>query len=95
MTVAELDVRMSSSELTEWIAYENLTGPLGRRRQDIQAATIAAVIANANRSKGRKFKITDFLIPYGRKKPDPKDLLAMVKEINQGLGGEYIGRPDS
>lgn len=95
MTVAELDLRMSSSELTEWIAYENLTGPLGRRRQDIQAATIATVIANANRSKGRKFKISDFLIPYGRKKPDPRDLLTMVKEINASLGGDYVGGPDS
>src|SRR3546814_10930115 len=53
-TVAELDVRMSSSELTEWMVYEKITGPLGRRRGDIQAATIAATIANANRSKKSK-----------------------------------------
>lgn len=95
MTVGELDYRLTSSELTEWAAYENLTGPLGRKRQDIQAATIAATIANANRSKGKKFRITDFLIPYGRKKPEPKDLLAMVKEMNAAMGGEYVGGPDS
>ncbi len=95
MTVGELDFRLTSSELTEWMAYENLTGPLGRKRQDIQAATIAAVIANANKTRGKKFKITDFLIPYGRKKPEPQDLLATVKEINASMGGEYVGRSDS
>lgn len=85
---------MSSSELTEWMAYEKITGPLGRRRQDIQAATVAATIANANRSKGKKFKIKDFLIPYGRKKLTPRDMLAAVKAANQSLGGDYVGRPD-
>lgn len=94
MTVGELDLRLSSSELTEWMAYENLTGPLGAKRQDIQAATIAAVIANSSRSKGKKFKILDFLIPYGRQKPSSEDLLVKLKEINKGLGGEYVGRSD-
>lgn len=94
--MAELDYLLTSSELTEWMAYEKLTGPLGSKRQDIQAATIASVIANANRGKGsKKFKITDFLIPYGRNKPSPQDLLSMVKEMNQSLGGEYVGRSDS
>lgn len=94
MTVADLDARLSSSELTEWIAYERMTGPLGLRRHDIQAATIAATIANANRSKGgKRFKISDFLVPWGRKKRDPRELLAMVKEMNRNLGGEYVGGP--
>lgn len=96
MTVADLDSRLSSYELTEWMAYEEITGPLGRKRQDIQAATIAATIANANRGKkGKKFKISDFLIPWGRKKKSGLELLAAVKEINAGLGGEYVGGSDS
>jgi hypothetical protein len=94
MTVADLDSRLSSTELTEWIAYEKMNGPLGSKRQDIQAATISATIANANRSKGKKFKISDFLIPWGRKKKDPNELLAVIKELNQDMGGEYIGRSD-
>jgi hypothetical protein len=96
MTVSELDLRMSSSELTEWMAYERITGPLGRRRQDIQAATISATIANANRGKGgRRAEVKDFLIVYGGQKPSPSDMLAMVKEMNAALGGEYVGGPDS
>lgn len=93
MTVADLDSRLSSSELTEWIAYESITGPLGRRRQDIQAATIAATIANANRGKkGKKFKLSDFLIPYGTtEQKSPAQLLAAIKSINKAMGGEERG----
>lgn len=96
MTVADLDSRLSSAELTEWIAFESITGPLGRRRQDIQAATIAATIANANRGKsGRKFKLSDFLIPYGTSdRKSPEQMLAAIKSLNKSMGGEERGRRD-
>ena len=95
MTVADLESRLSSSELTEWIAFEKLTGPLGRRRNDIQAATIAATIANANRGKrGKKFKMTDFLIPYGEQRKGPEDMLAAIRGINRSMGGVERGRRD-
>ncbi|AVP41354.1 hypothetical protein SEA_YARA_20 [Streptomyces phage Yara] len=90
MTVADLDSRLGSAELTEWMAFERMTGPLGRRRQDIQAATIAATVANASRTKkGKTFKMTDFLIPYGeeqRKTPD--QMLAEIRKLNAAMGGE-------
>jgi hypothetical protein len=93
MTVADLDNRLSSAELTEWIAFERMTGPLGRRRNDIQAATIAATIANANRGKGgRKFKMTDFLIPYGETRKSPQQMLETIKGLNRAMGGEERGR---
>lgn len=94
MTVADLDSRLSSAELTEWMAYENMTGPLGRRRQDIQSATIAATIANANRGKGgRKFKLSDFLIPYGTsERKSPEQMLSAIKSLNKSMGGEERGR---
>lgn len=95
MTVAELDYRMGSAELTEWMAYENMTGPLGRRRHDIQAATIAATIANANRGKGgRKAKISDFLVSYGRQASTPEQMLEKIKNINRAMGGVEHGRRD-
>lgn len=93
MTVWELESRLSSSELSEWMAYEKITGPLGRRRQDIQAATVAMTIANANRGRGKKFKISDFLVPYdtlGRRK-SPRELLEKIKGFNKSLGGEVRG----
>lgn len=96
MTVADLDSRLDSSELTEWMAYEDLAGPLGQRRNDIQAATIAATIANANRGKGgRKFKLSDFLIPYGgSERKSPEQLLSAIKSMNKAMGGVERGRRD-
>lgn len=81
---------MSSSELTEWMVYEKITGPLGRRRLDIQAATISATIANANRSKkAKRAQISDFLIDYSRasRKKTGRELLATLKDINSALRG--------
>jgi hypothetical protein len=96
MTVADLDSRLGSAELTEWMAYENMTGPLGRRRQDIQAATIAATIANANRGKkGKKAKIADFLVPYGKQASTPQQMFEKIRAINKAMGGvEHGGRDD-
>lgn len=95
MTVADLDSRLGSAELTEWMAYENMTGPLGRRRGDIQAATIAATIANANRGKkGKKARIVDFLIEYGKQSKTPQQMLDMIRSLNRSMGGEEHGRRD-
>uniref|UniRef100_A0AAU2A217 DUF4035 domain-containing protein n=1 Tax=Streptomyces sp. NBC_00093 TaxID=2975649 RepID=A0AAU2A217_9ACTN len=87
MTVADLDSRLGSAELTEWMAFERLTGPLGRRRHDIQAATIAATVANANRGKGRRSKVSDFLPPYGTQRKSPQEMLAAIRGINRSMGG--------
>lgn len=95
MTVADLDSRLGSAELTEWVAFERITGPLGRRRHDIQAATIAATIANANRGKrSKRFTVSDFLVPYGTERKRPDDMLAAIRDINRSLGGAEHGRPD-
>lgn len=94
MTVADLDSRMGSAELTEWMAYEKITGPLGRRRHDIQAATISSTIANANRGKGRRLEVRDFLPPYGMERQSPMDMLAAIRGINKAMGGEEHARRD-
>lgn len=84
---------MGSYELTEWMAFERMTGPIGRRRFDIQAATVAATVANSNRGKGgRKFQLKDFLIPYGQERKTPAQMLEVVKGLNKSMGGEERGR---
>jgi hypothetical protein len=92
MTVADLESRMGSAELTEWMAYEEMTGPLGRRRQDIQAATVAAAIANSTRGKrGRKAAIADFLVPYGEQgEKSPEQIL----QAFEAMGGDERGGRD-
>ncbi|MEV6544390.1 DUF4035 domain-containing protein [Streptomyces sp. NPDC051665] len=95
MTVADLDSRLASAELTEWMAYEKITGPLGRRRHDIQAATIASTVANANRGKGgKKFEVRDFLPAYGLERQGPQDMLAAIRGINRSMGGAEHARRD-
>lgn len=91
MTVADLDSRLGSAELTEWMAYEKISGPLGRRRHDIQAATVASTIANANRGKGKKFEVRDFLPAYGLERQGPRDMLAAIRSLNRSMGGAEHG----
>lgn len=92
MTVADLDARMGSAELTEWMAVERITGPFGRRRADIQAAIVAATVANSNRGKGgKRFKVSDFLLPYGVERKGPEEMLAAIRGINQSMGGVERG----
>lgn len=53
------------------MAYERECGPLGPERGDWQAAQVAhAVVAVAAGKKGRRFKLTDFLLKWdgGRKR---------------------------
>lgn len=89
MTVGELLSRISSRELTEWMAYEKIAGPIGPRRGDILAAQIAATIQNVNRPKRRKaVKLADVLLRWDRKEPlSPQEMYERVRQINAALGG--------
>ncbi len=84
MTVAELDRRMSSRELTEWMAYFEVE-PWGEERADLRSGIVASVIANANRDpKKRKqpFAPADFM-PYATRPatdPPPAETLAARTE---------------
>lgn len=84
-------MRTSSAELTEWMAYERVTGPLGPERLDLLHGIQTAVIANANRGKGsRKATPKDFIPTWDRGPKGPQDwrqMLAAVKAYNRRLGG--------
>lgn len=78
---------MSSRELTEWMAYERVTGPLDMRlRGEINAGIIAATVANANGAK-RTAKPGDFLITWFKRKRTVEELWAEVMKANTALGG--------
>jgi len=94
MPVAEMLSRMSSAELTEWMAYEQVAGPLGPERGDQLVAMLASVVANANRAKGRKAKPKDFLPQWDRRREQSwQEQLAAVKQINKALHGTTKRRP--
>jgi hypothetical protein len=73
MTVAELLGRISSRELTEWMAYSRLE-PFGEERQDVRSAIIACTIANCNRGKNQPpYKLADFMPKFKRLIPMDDD----------------------
>jgi hypothetical protein len=75
------------------MVYEKITGPLGRRRQDINAALIAVAITNANKSKkGKTARISDFLIHYEQasQRKTGRELLDTVRSINAAMGGREV-----
>lgn len=91
MPVAEMLARVSSSELTAWIAYERVTGPLGPARADLQAGIVASTVANANRSKGRRAVPADFIPTWDRKPAmDWRQQLATVKTLNRAMRGADV-----
>jgi len=86
MSVRDLLARMSSRELTEWMAYERVTGPLDDRlRGEISAAVIAATVHNVNAKK--KAKVASFLPTWFKRKKTPQEIWQDVMKANAALGG--------
>jgi hypothetical protein len=80
--------------LSEWEAYEVVSGPIGDERLDHLFAGLQSTIANSNRGKRQKpFEAKQFLPRWGRAKEqtegplDGHALLAKVKSINRKMGG--------
>jgi len=62
-TVGELGQRLTSHELSEWMAYAQIE-PFGQGRTDLGAGVVAATVANASgpRKKGQApFRPEDFM----------------------------------
>lgn len=60
MTVREMLQKMSSAELTDWLAYWRLD-PFGEERADLRAGIVAATTANVWAGKGKRAKPADFM----------------------------------
>jgi hypothetical protein len=59
-SVREIE-QWSNSEIAEWSAYYELE-PFGQERSNLHAATIASILANANRGKdAAPFSVQDFM----------------------------------
>lgn len=87
MTVAEVLARTSSHELSEWAAYERITGPLGPARADLHAAIIAATVANSAGGK-RKSAPKDFIPKWDKgAQATPEELFQKAMQINAALQG--------
>ena len=69
MTVRELENRISSRELAEWMAYYS-TEPFGEQRADYRAGLLAATVANSAGAgkKNKALQPTDFIPIYTQPK---------------------------
>lgn len=92
MTVGELLRRISSRELSEWMAYYGQE-PFGDVRADLQAGIIASTIANVNRDPKKQhkgFEPDDFMARFWddeRAKKSPSEIYNSFKTwalISQG-----------
>lgn len=91
-TVAELLARITSRELSEWMAYEQVAGPLGGRRIDHAAALITSAVLNANRGKGQPRRSPEQLLPEwgrprARRRMGPDEMWTAAQAANAKLGG--------
>ncbi|MFE6223333.1 hypothetical protein [Streptomyces sp. NPDC057854] len=90
MTVGELLARISSAELTEWMAYEQVAGILGPERLDLLHSITTATVANTARTRGRAARPADFMPKWdqGAAREQPwEQMLATVTAMNAHLRG--------
>jgi hypothetical protein len=80
---------VTSREITEWMAYERVTGPLGPERMDSLVAMLTATVANTARGKGtRAATPKDFMPKWDRgARQDWREMLSAVKAYNRQIGG--------
>jgi hypothetical protein len=79
---------MSSREFAEWMAYEQVAGPLGPERLDLLHADLMALTFNIWAKKGKEKKPKDFVVDWDRKKAQsPEDMLAMLRNWTVFAGG--------
>jgi hypothetical protein len=86
---------MDSAELTEWMAYEKISGPLGPERIDVLSSIVAATVANTARGKGQRAKEpADFLPEWDQgaeaRARDWEQMLTTVKAMNRRLHGNDL-----
>jgi len=80
--------RMSARELTEWAAYEQVAGPLGGERADVQAAMTAYYVCSALGAK--KLKLDKLLPKWDQAPKQPEawqSIKSKLKALTHSAGG--------
>lgn len=92
MTVAELSGRMSSVELTEWMAFYMLE-PWGTEMELMGHAITASTIYNMNRGKRKKaLGYKDFMPEFGKVKKEQTvdDMIQFAEMMTVAMGGQDL-----
>lgn len=92
-SVKDCQAAISSNEFTEWQAYD-LIEPFGFDRLPAYFGTIAATIANTQRTKNSKvFQWRDFFPPYGETKHQTtEEQISIIEMLNVAFGGQDLRR---
>ena len=92
--MAELLGRISSRELTEWMAFSQLE-PFGADAGFLGHAITSRTVANVNRPKGQKaYEVKDFMPNYERKKQSVEEMVQIAQMMTIGLGGKDLRKED-
>lgn len=96
MTVRRLLAETDALELAEWIAFEQIEGPLGGGRDDYHAGLIAATVVNTQLGKGATpVKVSDFMPEWDQGAPRPvqsdDEMEAIARAMNKAFGGTEVG----
>jgi len=94
MTVGELLARVSSRELSEWMAYAEIE-PFGEVRADLRAGIIASTVANTARDpkkRRRPFQPREFMPRFERPRRQQtwQEQLHIVEMMNVAFGGRDL-----
>ena len=91
MTVSELLNRISSREITEWMAFGQLE-PFGAEAGYIGHAITSKTIADVNRGKNQKaYSVSDFMPKRGKKKlQTAAEMIQFAEMFTIALGGQDL-----
>ena len=82
--------RMSSRELSEWMAFRSIE-PFGGQAEYIGHAITAQTVANVNRKKGSKpHKIDDFIPKFEKQEQTVDQMLQIAQMMTIGMGGQDL-----
>ena len=91
MSVRQLLASLDSSEITEWIAYDQLE-PFGEQREDLRVGQICSTVANHSFSPPKKpHRPSDYMLfsPERQDKPvllqDPKAQSDLIRQALFGV----------
>ncbi|NNF76423.1 MAG: hypothetical protein HKN05_00200 [Rhizobiales bacterium] len=79
----ELHLRLSSFELTEWMAFYTLE-PWGYEIDNFRPAVVAATIANVNREKGKPAYSPKDFMPAETSEQTASEQIAIMKGFQSG-----------
>jgi len=90
MPRGEMLARMSSAELTEWIAFYSLE-PFGADADYIGHAIVASTVANRHRPKTEKeHKVEEFMPKFEKKRKSVDEMLQIAQAYTIAMGGKDL-----